>query len=153
MPFKATEDDLTKFLKLSSDAVVEIPVFRHNPRRKIGIAFVNVDIGGVEDVLKFNDEEMMGRKLKISMAKNQSKQERWQPKKVSSRSGVSDGVCISVLVVCVCVCMHGCVCGVARKQSRILWKEAKLNLKQGMLKKSVNPKIIHWYISRFYNMY
>ena len=112
MPFKATEDDLIKFLKLSSDTVVEIPVFRRNPRRKIGIAFVNVDIGGVEDVLKFNDEEMMGRKLKISLAKNQSKLERWQPKKVSSRSGVSDGICtcVGVCVFMLCVCVGVCVC-------------------------------------------
>ena len=95
LPFKATEDDLIKFLKLSPQTVVEIPVFRYNPRRKIGIAFVSVDVDCVEEVLKFNGEEMMERKLKVALAKNQSKPERWQQRKVPSRSAAVS-VCIKI---------------------------------------------------------
>lgn len=86
LPFKATEDDLIKFLKLSPETIVEIPTFRHNPNRKVGIAFASVDVSCVEEVLKFNNEEMMGRKLKVALAKNQSKPERWQQQRIPSKS-------------------------------------------------------------------
>ena len=88
MPFKATESDLLDFLKLSPQTEVEIPVFQRKPHKKIGFAFVSVDLTSVEDVLKFNDEEMMGRKLKIALAKNQSKQDTWQ-KRAPAKTPVS----------------------------------------------------------------
>ena len=88
LPFKATESDLVNFLKLSPQTEVEIPVFRQRPHKKIGFAFVSVEPGCVEDVLKFNDGEMMGRKLKVALAKNQSKPQTWQ-KKIPSKNPVS----------------------------------------------------------------
>ena len=88
LPFKAIESDLIDFLKLSPQTEVEIPVFWRKPHKKIGFAFVTVDPDCVEDVLKFNDEEMMGRRLKVALAKNQSKQDTWQ-KKTPSKTPVS----------------------------------------------------------------
>ena len=69
---------------------MEIPVFRYNPNRKIGFAFVTVDVALVEEVLKFNDEEMMGRKLKVALGKpkDQSKPDKWQKK--PEKAGVRD---------------------------------------------------------------
>jgi len=91
LPFKATASDLTDFLKLPADTEVEIPVFQRNPHKKIGIGFVNVDPAHVEEVLKFNNEEMMGRKLRIALAKakDQSKPDRWQKKTPPKAAPVS----------------------------------------------------------------
>lgn len=88
LPFQATEDDLLNFLKLSPETEVEIPVFRQKPHRKIGFGFVTVDPDRVEEVLKYNSEEMMGRKLRVALAKNQSKPEKWQ-KMIPSKTAVS----------------------------------------------------------------
>ena len=81
---------MINFLKLPAQTEVEIPVFRHNPSRKIGFAFVTVDVALVEEVLKFNNEEMMGRKLKVTLAKpkDQSKPDKWQKK--PEMAGVRD---------------------------------------------------------------
>ena len=90
VPFAATDKDLIKFLKLPAQTEVEIPVFRYNPNRKIGFAFVTVDVSLVEEVLKFNNEEMMGRNLKVALGKpkDQSKPSKWQ--KTPEKGGVSD---------------------------------------------------------------
>ena len=97
LPFKATENDLVDFLKLSPQTEVEIPVFRQKPHRKIGFAFVTIEPDCVEDVLKYDSEEMMGRRLKIALAKNQSKSERWQ-KRTPIKITVS-GVCVKIYLV------------------------------------------------------
>lgn len=93
-PFKATEKDLLKFLNLSLNTEVEIPVFRHNPGRKIGFAFVSVEPKDVQAVLEFNDEEMMGRKLRVALAKNQSKPDKWR---TTSTATVRNSVTIIIV--------------------------------------------------------
>ena len=91
LPFKATASDIVDFLKLTPETEVEIPVFQHNPRKKIGFGFVDVDPACVEEVLKFNNEEMMGRKLRVALAKakDQSKPDRWQKKTPAKATPVS----------------------------------------------------------------
>lgn len=89
LPFKATEDDLINFLKLPPQTEVEIPTFRYNPRKKIGFAFVSVDPVSVTEVLKFDGEEMMARKLKVALAKNQGKPAKWERKVPVSKTTVS----------------------------------------------------------------
>ena len=103
VPFSATENDLIKFLKLPAQTEVEIPVFRHNPKRKIGFAFATVEVSLVKEVLKFNEEEMMGRKLKVALGKpkDQSKPEKWQRKPI--KPGVSVSVRSSIANDCVAV--------------------------------------------------
>jgi len=89
VPFTATDKDLIKFLKLPAQTEVEIPALKSNPNKKIGFAFVTVCVSQVEEVLKFNNEEMMGRKLKVALGKpkDQSKPGKWQ--KTPEKAGVS----------------------------------------------------------------